>query len=155
MNLWQTLISPDREELENLERREVGRAANYLQVGEFQVLQLAYREWFGKEMPDGLVDPLFHAYMMHNEVPHWARHYARQVVQLAETDRLRWWEARYHRYDHEYGKPVPHGVRRFFIAATWLLLMLGGSILVAELSVDQPTQLLPPYFDAKELPSAN
>ena len=44
--LWETLLHPDREELAMKERLVVISAANQLQVGEFQLLQLAYREWF-------------------------------------------------------------------------------------------------------------
>jgi len=44
MNFFETLIHPDREELENAERVLVCRAANVLQIGEFQLLQLAYKE---------------------------------------------------------------------------------------------------------------
>ncbi len=49
MNLFETLFHPDREE--HPERKEVARAANLLQVGEFQLLQLAYKDWFDKEIP--------------------------------------------------------------------------------------------------------
>lgn len=44
MNFWETLLHPDKEELENPERRVIANAANILQVGEFQLLQLAYRD---------------------------------------------------------------------------------------------------------------
>ena len=49
MNLFETLIHPDREE--HPERAEVARAANLLQIGEFQLLQLAYQDWFGTDNP--------------------------------------------------------------------------------------------------------
>ena len=55
MNFFDVLLHPDREELEIGERALVGMAANILQVGEFQVLQLAYMEWFGKDLPEALV----------------------------------------------------------------------------------------------------
>ncbi len=75
MELFQTLIRPDREE--NSQRAEVCKAANFLQVGEFQFLQLAYREWHKDEMPEELTNSIFKSYMLHDEVPHWARHYGR------------------------------------------------------------------------------
>ena len=62
MNFFDTLIHPDREE--NLQRSEVARAANLLQVGEFQLLQLAYEAWFGHEMSARECDRLFGEYMM-------------------------------------------------------------------------------------------
>ena len=46
---FKTLIRPDQEE--DPERTLVARAANVLQVGEFQLLQLAYHEWHGHDLP--------------------------------------------------------------------------------------------------------
>ena len=43
-------------------------------------------------MPEALVSRLFTSYMLQNEVPHWAQHYARRVIerhargQLDEND---------------------------------------------------------------------
>ena len=84
IGLFQTLLRPDREE--DPERTIVARAANILQVGEFQLLQLAYEDWYGKAMSPELSDRLFRAYMMQGEVPVWARHYARWVIRQDEID---------------------------------------------------------------------
>ncbi len=54
-SLWDTLLKPDHEELEMKERLVVITAANQLQVGEFQLLQLAYREWYNMDLPEALV----------------------------------------------------------------------------------------------------
>jgi len=151
MNLWQTLLHPDREELENIDRREVGRAANILQIGEFQLLQLAYREWHDVDLPESLVDRLFHDYMIHDEVPHWARHYARQVLRLDETGRLDANNAQYHLYDSGYGKSVPNGVRRFWIAAGGLAAIFVVAIMVAELAPVETVSMFPPYLSEQEL----
>ena len=70
MTLLQALIRPDRGE--NARRAEVARAANLLQVGELQFLQLAYDEWRGREMPEALINRLFTAYMLHDQTPWWA-----------------------------------------------------------------------------------
>ena len=40
-SFWDTMLKPDHEELEMKERLVVISAANQLQVGEFQLLQLA------------------------------------------------------------------------------------------------------------------
>jgi len=122
MNLWETLLHPDREELEDAERREVGRVANILQVGELQVLQLAYRAWHGRDLPEALVDRLFHDYMLHNEVPHWARSYARRILRLEESGRLNADQPQYHRYDHSFVGPALSVAGRFWMAmgrANW------------------------------------
>lgn len=151
MNLWQTLLHPDQEELENADRREVGRAANILQVGEFQLLQLAYREWHEEDLPEALVDRLFYDYMIYDDVPHWARHYARQVLRLDETGRLDSNNAQYHLYDSNYGKAVPNGVRRFWTAAGCLTALFVVAIAVAELVPVKTLSMFPPYLSEDEL----
>lgn len=151
MNLWQTLLHPDQEELENAERQEVGRAANILQIGEFQLLQLAYREWHDKDLPDTMTDRLFYHYMIHGEVPHWARHYARQVLRLDETGRLDSNGAQYHRFDSNYGRAVPNGVRRFWIATGCMTALFVVALAVAELSPVGKVSLFPPYLSEQEM----
>jgi len=151
MNFFQAVLHPDREELENAERAEVCKAANVLQVGEFQFLQLAYYEWFGEDLPQALIARLFTSYMLHNEVPHWARHYARVVMVRDETGNLGDDGPTYHRYDHDYHTEVPNGVRRFCTATGIITMALVSGILIASLSVKEPTSLLPPYFERDEL----
>jgi hypothetical protein len=151
MNFFEVLLHPDREELEFKERALVCSAANVLQVGEFQLLQLAYREWFGKELPEALVARLFTDYMMHSEVPHWARHYARLVMMREESGLLDTNNPAYHCYDHDYHTTVPKGFRRFCTVVGILTLCMVSAILVAGMAVKEPTSILPPYFDKQEL----
>ncbi len=154
MNFFQTLLHPDREELEMGDRMIVSSAANLLQVGEFQFLQLAYREWFGKDLSEALIARLFSSYMLQNEVPHWARHYARLILSREERGQLDENDPDFHRYDHDYRTFVPQGVRQFCTAVGLLTVFMVTALLVASMSVDKPTSLLPPYFDAKELSPA-
>ncbi len=151
VGFFETLIRPDKEEVEMAERQAVGSAANLLQVGEFQFLQLAYREWHDQDMPQALVDRIFTAYMLKNEVPHWARHYARLILSRADRGSLDDNDPHYHRYDNDYHTAVPRGVQRFCVAAGILVSVMMVGILLAELAVDKPTSLLPPYFERDEL----
>jgi hypothetical protein len=155
MNFFEVLLHPDQEELEFKERALVCSAANVLQVGEFQLLQLAHREWFDNDLPEALVARLFKDYMLRSEVPHWARHYARLVLMRDERGLLDPNDPAYHRYDHDYRAAVPKGVRRFCAAVGILALCMVSFILVAGLTVKEPTTLLPPYFDKQELQPAN
>lgn len=155
MNLFQILLHPDREELEMADRSVVGSAANLLQVGEFQFLQLAYREWFGHDLPEALVDRLFSAYMLQNDVPHWARHYARVVLSREERGQLDDNDPSYHRYDNDYHVAVPRGVQRFCMAAGILTFCMAAGILVANMTAREPMSLLPPYFDRGDFRAAN
>ena len=156
---WQTLMHPDREELEMKDRLVVISAANQLQIGEFQLLQLAYRTWYDKDLPEALMSKLFTAYMLHNHVPHWARHYARRIIQDHELGKLDDNARSFHRYDHNYKTSVPRGVQRFCVATAGVIFAVFGGIYVANQVVGQSTSLLPPYFEEKDFrpgtPAAN
>ena len=151
MNFFEVLLHPDREELEFADRAQVCSAANLLQVGEFQLLQLAYKEWFGKDLPQALVARLFGDYMIRNDVPHWARHYARLILSREEHGLLDMNDPDYHRYDHDYHTVVPRGVRRFCTAVGIIALVMVTGLLVASMAVTHSTSILPPYFEDREL----
>ena len=51
-DFFQTLLKPDWDD--NPKKSEILLAANKLEVGEFQFLQLAYKEWHGHELPKTL-----------------------------------------------------------------------------------------------------
>ena len=124
-------------------------------MAEFQLLQLAYREWYGRELPVALSDQLFHAYMLHDRIPVWARQYARHIIALDERGLIDDTDAAYHRYDREYVTQVNHGVRRFVLVSMVLVGLLTGGILVGHLSAGNSTTILPPYFDLEELRPAD
>ena len=149
-SFWNTLVKPDHEELEMKDRLVVISAANQLQVGEFQLLQLAYREWFHDDLPEALVAKLFTSYMLHHEVPHWARHYARRVIEGHERGEIDDNAPAFHRYDNDYQLSVPQGVRHFCIASACILITVFGSIYLANQMVHSPMSLLPPYFDRQD-----
>ena len=144
MGLLKTLFNPEHDE--HPERAEIARAANLLQVGEFQLLQLAYKDWFGTEMPSGESDQIFGSYMLRNRVPVWARHYARHILGLDTANMLDDSDPTYHRYDPEYKTIIPDGVRRFCGAAAIIIFCLGGGIWLSHLTTAQTSQILPPYF---------
>ncbi len=150
-DLIKTLLRPDQEE--DPERNIIARAANFLEVGEFQLLQLAYRDWHGKELPVALCDRLFQAYMLHNEIPVWARHYARRIIDYGESGLIDSSDPFYHRYDSEYVTHVSHGARRFTIAAMILAVVLVGGLFAGHFSVGEGGSVLPPYFDNDDFPA--
>jgi len=153
MNLWETLLHPDREEREDAERREVGRAANILQVGEFQVLQLAYRAWHEEDLPESQMDRLFHDYMMLDDVPHWARHYARQVLRLEEAGRLDANRPQYHRYDSAFDRRIPKGARRLWVITGCIAILFVMAAILSGYSPGKAVSPFPPYFSEQELRS--
>jgi len=151
--LLRTLLRPDREELEQSDRADVAKAANILQVGEFQLLQLAYHDWFDEDLPEEMVDQLFHRYMLHDEVPHWANYYARKVLQAEQKGMVDINHPSFHRYDHNYVTHVPKGVIRFAQAALIILFVLGGGMLFSHYAADgRSASILPPYFERTTVP---
>ena len=145
----QTLMRPDREE--DPERTVVAQAANILQVGEFQLLQLAYHEWYGVDLPESQTHRLFDAYMLQGEVPHWAREYAERIIRQDEIGMIDDNDPAYHRFDRDYVTHVPRGVRHFTVACLLLASVMVVSILVGHLAGTDATSILPPYFEQEQL----
>jgi hypothetical protein len=86
MNLFMSPFSPTI--VETPHRAAVANAARLFRIGEFQFLQLAFSEWFSKEMTEDIINEQFRKYMMNNEVPHWALHCARNILSLSKNDNL-------------------------------------------------------------------
>jgi len=70
MNFFDTLLNPDLDEFPN--RTIVCNAANLLDIGEFQFLQLAFVHWHGRDMRQDETGAIFDSFMVHSEVPGWA-----------------------------------------------------------------------------------
>ena len=52
--LIKTLIKPDWDD--NPKRSEILNAANLLHVGEFQLIQLAYKVWYKEDLPEDKIN---------------------------------------------------------------------------------------------------
>ncbi len=152
INFIKTLMRPDQEE--DPERTVVAPAANILQVGEFQLMQLAYHDWYGQELPAALCDQLFQAYMLRDEIPTWARFYARRIIEFEDRGLIDCNDAYYHRYDREYVTHVPQGVRQFTVASVILASILVLGVVIGELAAGEGGSMLPPYFDQRDFPTS-
>jgi len=152
INLFQTLLHPDREELEDAERRDIGNAANALQIGEFQLLQLAYFERHGKDLPTDRINELFHDYMIKGSVPYWAKHYAKQVLRLDDMGRLQYNSEQYHRYDSEKKLENTSKAKRFVILTCFVVLVTLGCITIATINLDGKFSQFPPYLNEEVIP---
>jgi len=67
--LLRTLVKPDWDD--SPKRSEVLNAANLLQIGEFQLIQLAYKAWYREELPEEKIDKVFSEYMITGIIPIW------------------------------------------------------------------------------------
>ena len=60
--LLKTLIKPDWDD--NPKRSEILHAANLLQIGEFQLIQLAYKVWYKENLLEDKINKIFSEYMI-------------------------------------------------------------------------------------------
>lgn len=59
-----------------------------LEISEYELLAMAYREWYGRPPRREDLDALFGPYMFDGSTPYWAVALARQVITLYEHGRL-------------------------------------------------------------------
>ncbi len=67
----------------SVDSQQVQAAANVLDVTEFRLFELAYRDWFGKLGQEGELEKLYMLYWFTGLAPSWVRHYSRQVMSLS------------------------------------------------------------------------
>lgn len=63
-------------------------AAAALEVKEFKLFEMAYKEWYGSWPLAHVIEAHFANYMFNKVVPVWVRSFSRRVVELHSTDRL-------------------------------------------------------------------
>tara|TARA_Y100000590_G_scaffold440084_1_gene565021 strand:+ start:1066 stop:1557 length:492 start_codon:yes stop_codon:yes gene_type:complete len=148
--LFKTLIKPDWED--NPKRSEILEAANLLQVGEFQLIQLAYKVWFKNDLPEEKINKIFNEYMVEKIVPIWVTYYAKDIIKLEEANKLDGYANKYHVYDHEFGEYIPdekfrrkRGIQYTII----IVLTFIFSHFILYNYVEEPADLFPPYIEKK------
>ena len=99
-----TLVKPDWDD--NPKRSEILLAANLLHVGEFQLIQLAYKVWYKQELPEDKISKIFSEYMVTGIIPVWVTDYAQNILKLNNANVLDSFNDKYHVYDHEFGKYI-------------------------------------------------
>ena len=98
--LLKTLIKPDWDE--NPKRSEILHAANLLQIGEFQLIQLAYKVWYRENLHENKINNIFSEYMITGIIPIWVTYYAQDILKLDRANVLDSYNEKYHVYDHEF-----------------------------------------------------
>lgn len=120
------------EEIDAERANVISEASNRLDVGEFQLFQLGYENWYGRHPAQEVIEPFFFTYLFHDEIPAWARHYARKIIELDDEDGLVANDPSYHRFDIGQQPPAKWigwtvMVGTLGVVALFLLLMsLGG-----------------------------
>ena len=148
--LVKTLIKPDWDE--NPKRSEILHAANLLQIGEFQLIQLAYKVWHNKDLPEEKINKIFSNYMVSGIIPIWVTYYAKDIIKMENANVLNSYDEKYHIYDHEFGGYIYNEIQRknrgIFYATIISIVFIGTHYMAANY-VEEPAGFYPPYVEKK------
>ena len=148
--LLKTLIKPDWDD--SPKRSEIIQAANLIQIGEFQLIQLAYKTWYKEDLPEDKVNLIFNEYMVTGIIPIWATYYAKDIIKLDKAKVLDSYNKQYHIYDCEFGKQISDERQRKSRGIFYTILIgfaFVASHFMAINSVDEPAGFYPPYIEKK------
>ena len=150
--LLKTLVKPDWDD--NPKRSEILNAANILQIGEFQLIQLAYKVWFREDLPENKINKIFEEYMIRGIMPIWVTYYAKDIIKLDNANVLNGYDEKYHVYDHEFGTYIYDNKqrrRRGVLYATIIAIVFIASHYMAINYVDDEGSagFYPPYIEKR------
>jgi hypothetical protein len=148
--LLKTLIKPDRDE--NPKRSEIIHAANLIQIGEFQLIQLSYKSWFERDLPEDKINNIFSEYMLSGIIPIWVTDYAKNIIKLDKANVLKGNDIKYHVYDHEFGRQITdeHQRKKRGIFYTIIIAFVFiASHYMAINFTEEPAGFYPPYIEKK------
>ena len=147
-----TLVKPDWDD--NPRRSEILYAANLLHIGEFQLIQLAYKVWNKEDLPEEKINKIFSEYMIRGIMPIWVTYYAKDIIKLDSVNKLNSYDDKYHIYDHEFGEYIHNNKqrkKRGIIYALIIGIVFIGSHYMAINYVEdeQSAGFYPPYIEKR------
>ena len=148
--LFKTLIKPDWDE--NPKRSLIIQASNLIQIGEFQLIQLAYKTWYNEELPEYKINIIFSEYMLTDIIPIWVTSYAQDILKLDKAGVLNGNNKKYHIYDNEFGEFVIDEKKRKKRGIFYVLIIgffFVGSHYMAIKFSGESASFYPPYIEKK------
>ncbi len=150
--LLKTLIKPDWDD--NPKRSEILHAANLLHVGEFQLIQLAYKSWYTEDLPEDKINKIFSEYMVTGIIPIWVTHYAQDILKLNRANVLDSFNDKYHVYDHEFGKYIPTEKQRkrrgiFYALIIGIVFVASHYMAINYVEDEESAGFYPPYVEKR------
>jgi len=150
--LIKTLIKPDWDD--SPKRSEILNAANLLEVGEFQLIQLAYKVWFKEDLPEDKINKIFSEYMVTGIIPVWVTHYAQDILKLNKANVLDSFNDKYHVYDHEFGKHISTEKQRkrrgiFYALIIGIVFIASHYMAINYVEDEESAGFYPPYIEKK------
>ena len=150
--LLKTLVKPDWDD--NPKRSQILHAANLLQIGEFQLIQLAYKVWYKEDLPEDKINKIFSEYMVSGIIPIWVTYYARDIIKMEKANVLNSYEERYHVYDHEFGEYLPDEQKRkrrgiFYALIVGIVFIASHYMAINYVEVEGSAGFYPPYVEKR------
>jgi len=149
-DLIKTLLKPDWDD--SPKRSEIIQAANLIQIGEFQLIQLAYKTWYQKDLPEDKINRIFNEYMITGIIPIWVTYYAQDIIKLDKANVLDSYNKKYHIYDYEFGTQISNERQRksrgIFYTILIGIVFVGGHYMAINI-VEEPAGFYPPYIEKK------
>ena len=150
--LVKTLIKPDWDD--NPKRSEILHAANLLHVGEFQLIQLAYKSWYKEDLPEDKINKIFSEYMVTAIIPIWVTHYANDILKLNKANVLDSYNDKYHVYDHEFGKYISTETQRkrrgvFYALIIGVVFIASHYMAINYVEDEGSASFYPPYVEKR------
>ena len=150
--LLKTLIKPDWDD--NPKRSEILYAANLLHVGEFQLIQLAYKSWYNEDLPEDKINKIFSEYMVTGIIPVWVTHYAEYILKLNKANVLDSFNDKYHVYDHEFGKHISTEKQRkrrgiFYTLVIGIVFIASHYMAINYVEDEGSAGFYPPYVEKR------
>ena len=147
-----TLIKPDWDN--NTKRSEILDAANLLQIGEFQLIQLAYKVWYKENLPEDKINKIFEEYMIRGIIPIWVTYYARDIIKLDNANVLNGFDEKYHVYDHEFGEYIYNDKHRRSRGIQYAIIIILVFIFthfmaINYVEVEESASFYPPYIEKR------
>ena len=150
--LLKTLIKPDWDD--SPKRSEILHAANLLHIGEFQLVQLAYKSWYNENLPEDKINKIFSEYMVTGVIPIWVTHYAQDILKLNKANVLDSFNDKYHVYDHEFGKYISTEKQRkrrgiFYALIIGMVFIASHYMAINYVEVEGSAGFYPPYVEKR------
>ena len=151
-SLLKTLINPGIDD--NPKRSEILDAANLLQIGEFQLIQLAYKIWYKEDLPEEKINLIFSEYMITGIIPIWVTYYANDILKLDQANILDSYEEKYHVYDHEFGEYIYNETQRkkrgiFYVIFIGIVFVATHYMAINYVNIEEPAGFYPPYIEKR------
>jgi len=150
--LVKTLIKPDWDD--NPKRSEILHAANLLHIGEFQLIQLAYKVWYKEDLPEEKINKIFSHYMVSGIIPIWVTYYARDIIKMENANVLNSYDEKYHVYDHEFGEYLQDDEKRkkrgiFYAFVIGFVFIASHYMAIHYVEDEGSAGLYPPYIEKR------